>query len=148
MLKTLILSIFGISAFLYSFGIIAETNNGQSTVYYIGTNDLKATNERYARNVGIKLIELNLDGHRNLEKIISDGLPLDDFETAERIANERLEKLDPMIVRESFQGIALTVQWGIQKTPAFVFNEGQYVIYGVTDVEQALKRWEYFRMRQ
>jgi len=148
MLKVLFINILGLSTLLFSFGIIAETKDEQSTVYFIGTNDLKATNEKYARNVGIKLIELNLDGHRNLEKIISDGLPLDDYEAAERIANERLEKLDPMVVRESFQGIALTVQWGIQKTPAFVFNEGQYVIYGVTDVEQALKRWEFFRMRQ
>lgn len=118
----------------------------QSVVYFIGTNMYKATNKSFALSAGITLKEFNLDGHRNLEKYISEGLPKDDRIKAERIANERLSKMDPVELREAFQGIGLAAQWDVRKAPAFVFNNGKEVIYGLTDVQQALKRWDYYRM--
>jgi len=147
MLKILLISSYYIINSLFSFVVTADTNDEKSTVYYIGTNKLQAINDDYAHSMGINLIKLNLDGHINLEKKISEGLPDNNYEEAERIANERLEKLDPEFVKQSFQGIALMVQWEITKAPAFVFDGGRQVIYGVTDTKQALKRWNYYRMR-
>ena len=46
-----------------------------------------------------------------------------------------------------FKGVALLVEWDIKKLPAFVFGEGQYVIYGVTDTNTAIKRFINSRKR-
>ena len=51
-------------------------------------------------------------------------------------------------MQNAFRGIALAIQWGIRKAPAFVFDNGQAVIYGLTDAEVALKRWQFDRMRR
>ena len=114
-------------------------------VTFIGTNHFQPVNVEAAEAYGVRLAAFNLDGHRNLEKAISQGLP-NDLVEAERIANERIKAMDSRELQAAFQGIALALQWDIQKAPAFVFNEGEAVIYGVTDVEVALKRWQYYGM--
>lgn len=115
-------------------------------VTYIGTNDYEIVNAGAAEAHGVRLVVYNLDAHRNLEKRLSADLPDDPVE-AERIANERLEALDGRTVQEAFRGVALAIQWDLRKAPAIVFGAGEQVIYGVTDLEEALKRWEFHRTR-
>jgi integrating conjugative element protein (TIGR03757 family) len=117
----------------------------QPLVTFIGTNRFLAVNTEAAEAFGVKLVAYNLDGHRNLEKMLSKDLP-QDWVKAERIANERLAAMDHRQLQAAFRGIALSIQWDIRKAPAFVFNDGSEVIYGLTDVEVALKRWQYHRM--
>jgi len=33
-------------------------------------------------------------------------------------------------------------QWGIQRYPAVVFGDGDSVVYGVTDLQEAIERWQ------
>jgi len=115
-------------------------------VTYIGTNDHAIVNAAAAEAYGVRLVVYNLDAHRNLEKQLSADLPDDPVE-AERIANERLEAIDGRKVQEAFRGVALAIQWDLRKAPAIVFGAGEQVIYGVTDLEEALKRWEFYRTR-
>lgn len=116
-------------------------------VTYIGTNDAPLQNARAAESYDIKLTVYNLDGHRNLEKELSDNLP-PDLAQAEIIANERLKAMDGKRVQDAFKGVALSIQWDLRKAPATVFGDGQQVIYGVTDLDEALKRYRYFRVKQ
>lgn len=127
-------------------GAVEATGN-QPLVIFFGTNQFQAVNTEAAEVFGVQLKQYNLDAHRNLEKQLSEGLPQDRVE-AERLANARLQALDLKLVQQSFQGIALALQWDVRKAPAFVFNEGSQVIYGMTDLAEALKRWQYFRMTQ
>ncbi len=127
--------------------VAGETESEMPTVVFIGTNQYQATNTEAAQTFGVRLKPFNLDAHRNLEQKLSEGLPTDLVE-AERIANERLMALPGLEVQTAFQGIALALQWDIRKAPAYVFDNGGSVIYGVTDLSVAIKRWQYHRMRR
>mgnify|MGYP002713040636 CR=1 FL=1 len=116
-------------------------------IYYLGTNQYPVSNIASTGHAGFEIKEFNMDGHLNLEETLSEGLPQDNIELAEKIANERLEKLDWSILQTAFQGLALAASWDIRKLPAFVFAEGQFVIYGVTDAEEAIQRWNQYRGR-
>ena len=117
-------------------------------LYFLTTNQYPIKNDADAQRNGFELRVYNLDAHLNMEKKISACLPQNNIKEAERIANERLEKLDWKELQSAFQGMALASDWDIRKAPAFVFNEGQYVVYGVTDVGEALKRWLDYQSRQ
>ncbi len=41
-------------------------------------------------------------------------------------------------ISEAYQGHELMVKYQLEKVPAIVFDKGRYVIYGTTDVRQAL----------
>ena len=114
---------------------------------YLGTNQYPLLNADQAARYGVRLVQYNLDDHRNLERRLSADLP-QNLEEAERIVNERLAALDGEALQNAFRGIALAIQWDIRKAPAFVFENGQTVIYGLTDAEVALKRWQFDRMRR
>ena len=116
-------------------------------VVYLGTNPYPLMNADRAARYGVRLAQYNLDDHRNLERWLSADLP-PNLEEAERIVNERLAALDGEALQNAFRGIALAIQWDIRKAPAFVFDNGQAVIYGLTDAEVALKRWQFDRTRR
>ena len=122
----------------------AYANQPGKTMYYLGTNSHPINNTSNVRSHGYVLNEYNMDGHLNLEKELSEGLPQNDIELAEKIANERLEKVDWSKLQKAFQGLALATAWDIKKLPAFVFGDGQFVIYGVTDANEAIRRWEQY----
>jgi integrating conjugative element protein (TIGR03757 family) len=115
-------------------------------ITYIGTNQLPIVNAHAADNFDVMLSIYNIDDHRNLEKELSANLPKD-FSQAEKIANERLQALDGKLVQNAFKGVALTLLWDLKKVPAIVFGDGDQVIYGVTDLDVALKRYDYFISR-
>ncbi len=125
-------------------GVLA--GDSRSVVTYIGTNDYQIVNAGVAEAYGVQLAVYNLDAHRDLEKRLSENLP-SDLAEAERIANERLKALDGRTVQEAFRGVALAIQWDLRKAPAIVFGNGEQVIYGVTNLEEALKRWNFYRLR-
>ena len=135
-----IVSYIGMSLLFLSLSSNALAGTGTPVFYFLTTNQYPIKNEAEAQRNGFELRVYNLDAHLNLEKKLSVGLP-QNIEEAERMANERLEKLDWQELQSAFQGMALASNWDIRKAPAFVFNEGQYVVYGVTDAGEALKRW-------
>lgn len=132
---------------LISFSACVMAGPSTKTIYFLGTNDFKVVNDSYAGTAGYELKQYNMDGHLNLEQHLSEGLPQDDIELAEKIANERLENMDWSILQKAFQGLALASAWDVRKLPAFVFADGKFVIYGVTDTQEAIKRWEQYRSR-
>lgn len=136
-----------IGLILLSFTACAMAASPTNTIYYLGINGHKIVNDSYARSAGYELKQYNMDEHLNLEQRLSEGLPQNDIELAEKIANERLEKLDWSILQKAFQGLALASAWNIKKLPAFVFGDGKFVIYGITDTQEAINRWEQYRSR-
>ncbi|MEW8139162.1 MAG: DUF1525 domain-containing protein [Candidatus Thiodiazotropha endolucinida] len=115
-------------------------------VTYIGTNAHTLVNAKAAEHYNVALSVYNIDGHRNLEKELSADLP-QNFVEAEKIANDRLMALDGKAIQDAFRGVALTLQWDLRKVPAIVFGDGDQVIYGVTNLDEALKRYQYFQSR-
>ncbi len=112
----------------------ADTNN---QLTYFGTNQYQLTQEAIATEYNLLLTNYNLDAQRNLEAMISSGLP-EDRDEAQRIATKRMESIDEAVTTKILYGTALLFKWDIKKLPAFVFGDGNYVIYGVTDTKTAI----------
>jgi integrating conjugative element protein (TIGR03757 family) len=126
--------------------VYAEESPGKTKITYLGTNDKKVKHPDVATEYQFELEVFNLDDLSNLEAEIVKGLPKDPAE-AERIANERMKGLDNKKAMHLYKGVALLIQWDIKKLPAFVFEDGRYVIYGVTDTASAIKRYVNSRKR-
>ncbi len=125
---------------------LADTLTAKQKVYFIGTNNHTLINAHSAEEFGAVIENTNLDGHKNLEQFLSMDLP-QDMEAAQLEANRRLETMDAQEIQNAFNGMAIAMRFDIKKAPAFVFDEGRAVIYGLTDAREALKRWAYYKSR-
>lgn len=48
-------------------------------------------------------------------------------------------------LKEANRGKILSLQYGLQKIPAIVFDEGRYAVYGTTDVAKAVALYRRYR---
>ena len=108
-----------------------------SQLTFFGTNQHQLTQESVATEFNLLLTNYNLDAQRNLETMIGAGLP-EDREEAQRIATKRMESIDESVTTKILYGTALLFKWDIKKLPAFVFGDGNYVIYGITNTKTAI----------
>lgn len=116
-------------------------------VVYIGTNDYPVKKAEAATTAGISMVAYNLDAHRNLENHLTENLP-SDMATAMALAEARFDALPQEDVKSIFQAVALTARWDIRKAPAFVFGNGEAVIYGLTDTAEALTVWRKWQQKR
>lgn len=84
-----------------------------------------------------------LDRPTQLEQDLSQHLP-SQFRQAEtvidRILNTPQGQQQLLEIAKSYQPIAQALQLGIQAIPAVVINR-RYVVYGTTDLHQAIRHW-------
>ena len=90
-----------------------------------------------------------VDGLEQLESRLSEGLPQDP-EAAKPEALRRVQQLDDarmVQARNAAVGLAKAVQYRVDRYPAIVFD-GRAVIYGVTDLVEALDRYDAWQREQ
>ncbi len=90
-----------------------------------------------------------LDGLERFESGLSEGLPRD-AEAAKAEALRRIQRLDDarmVPAKSAALGLAEAAQYGLDRHPAIVFD-GHAVVYGVTDLVEALDRYEAWRREQ
>ena len=90
-----------------------------------------------------------VDGLERFESGLSEGLPADP-EAAKAEALRRIHHLDDarmVPAKNAAYGLAKAVQYGVDRYPAIVFD-GRAVVYGVTDLVQALDRYEAWQREQ
>ncbi len=90
-----------------------------------------------------------IDGIHQLELNLSQKLPADPI-AAKPLALNRIEHLDKDTMsrmQQSATGLAKALQYGIDRYPAIVFD-GVAVVYGVTDIHQALRHYQQWREEQ
>ena len=85
----------------------------------------------------------DLSAPKRLLDAMSLGLP-QNHEQAKSIAAERFNAGRPSLAA-AFGGHALAMRYGIAKIPAIVFNHGEAVAYGLTDVAQAARLYRQWR---
>jgi len=123
-------------------------NRSIPLIIYIGTNDYPLENADAAARAGVNLGVYNLDAQRNLERRMMDGLPTSpeesnlDINALQRIVEQRFNALSQDELRSIFQPVMLAERWDIRKAPAFIFGNGEAVVYGLTDVLAILKLWQ------
>lgn len=87
-----------------------------------------------------------LDGIQRIEAKLSEGLTADP-EQSKRVVLQRLQQLheeDRAQMQRTAMGLAKALQYGVDRYPAIVFN-GEVAIYGVTDIGEALRRYQEWR---
>lgn len=90
-----------------------------------------------------------VDGLVRFEAGLSEGLPTDP-EAAKAEALRRIQRLDDARMapaKNAAVGLAKAVQYGVDRYPAIVFD-GQAVVFGVTDLVEALDRYAAWHREQ
>ena len=98
--------------------------------------------------VNIELQVYRIDGIQQLEAALSRHLSSDPA-VAKRVALDRIQQLDNQSttrLRNAAIGLTKALQYGIDRYPAIVFDR-QCVVYGVTDLGQALQRYHLWQGR-
>ncbi len=94
----------------------------------------------------IDLQVYELDGIQRVETQLSEGLTADP-EQSKAVVLQRFQHLneeDRAQMQQAAIGLAKAVQYGVDRYPAMVFD-GEGVIYGVTDIHQAMTRYKQWR---
>lgn len=112
-----------------------------SMVIIITHDDVKTQNLDLLREHGISGYSLNIHGPAKLMERLNDNVSTDE----KQLKAEILGKLDTITEEEKlsfFRPSILIKQLGIKKLPVVIFNNGEEIIYGVTDFLEALDIWE------
>ena len=125
---------------------VTNASEAFTKLTYLGTNQKMILHPEAATEYQFEIEVFNLDELSNIEAEITHNLPQDPVK-AEQLANERMGSLDKTKAMKLFKGVALLIEWDVKKLPAFVFGDGKYVIYGVTDTAIAIKRFVNSRRR-
>ena len=110
-------------------------------VFTLSGYPIEANTAAISPQMGLQQYEL--DRIRLLETRLSRELPADPKQ-AEAIVLDRFQHLDRATsdsLRQSAVGLAKAMQYGIDRIPAIVFD-GQAVVYGVTDISEALAHYQ------
>jgi len=90
-----------------------------------------------------------IDGLERFESGLSEGLPADP-DAARAEALRRIQHLDEarmVPAKNAAYGLAKAVQYGVDRYPAIVLD-GRAVVFGVTDLLEALDRYEAWQREQ
>ena len=111
------------------------------------TTELPATGEAAINRQEVhretELHVYELDGIQRIEAKLSQGLEADP-EQSKRVVLQRFQQLreeDRARMQRAAMGLAKAMQYGIDRYPAIVFD-GEVAIYGVTDIVEALRRYQ------
>lgn len=95
-------------------------------------------------NIDLQVYEM--DGTQRIETQLSQGLTADP-QQAKKVVLQRFQQLnekDRTRMQQAAIGLAKAVQYGVDRYPAMVFD-GRAVVYGMTDIHQALLRYRQWR---
>ncbi|MEE8058253.1 MAG: TIGR03757 family integrating conjugative element protein [Pseudomonadales bacterium] len=86
---------------------------------------------------------LNLDAVSDFERRLGEGLPADETQARviieQRITERRRVNVDAEL-RAAYQGLAVAMQYGLDRYPAIIFDQ-RAVVYGVTDLPVAIEKY-------
>lgn len=98
---------------------------------------------------GYAITVYEIDGLQFMERKLSHDLSTDHGQSR-HLAMQRLQRLEEPELRRmrgAAVGLAKALIYGIDRTPAVVFD-GEAVVYGVTDVSAAVEAYETWQMDQ
>jgi integrating conjugative element protein (TIGR03757 family) len=95
---------------------------------------------------GSEITVYEIDGIQSVERDLSLNLSADP-QQSKQSALQRIQDLDDQArvrMQRSAIGLAMAMQYGIDRYPAIVFD-GQAVVYGITDLQAALAHYHAWR---
>ncbi len=123
-------------AALWPKSVIAVTSNQRP---FSNINGISINTGDVQRNIQV----LNLDAVTNIEQHLSDGLPVDPMQARtmvdQRITQIGRSQLDAEL-RTAYLPLGMMMAYALDRYPVIIFDQ-QAVIYGVTDLAQAMNRY-------
>ncbi|RDH88080.1 MAG: TIGR03757 family integrating conjugative element protein [endosymbiont of Seepiophila jonesi] len=113
------------------------------------------TNSRYpitnATKINVPIQIHDLDAPARLEEKLSASLSSDPKQ-AKTVAPKHLETLGAdrlaEMVNQAYEGTTQAINHELVKIPAVVFDNGTSVIYGITDIDDAVARYQAWRQSE
>ncbi len=100
------------------------------------------------RQQGITVTIHDLTAAERMEQQLAQGLT-GTSEQARAQLNRRFQQMGRKTVeaqlKQAFQAVIQAVQYQVDRHPAIIINQGEAVIYGVTDLGEALRRYRQWR---
>ncbi len=130
------------------FGAPVRAGSAQ-LIEIFNTSERSITGVENERLRSFNITSYSIDGVERFESRLSEGLPAD-LEAAKTEGLLRIQQLDDACMapaKNAAFGLAKAVQLGVDRYPAIVFD-GQAVVYGVTDLVDAVARYEAWREDQ
>ena len=107
----------------------------------ITSDEFPVTGIEDLKKQGIEAKVLNFDDSKRMITKLESGLPNNEA-AAKKAMQQRLKKMGDEALKnvfsQAFQAVIVGTQHGITRYPAVVFDRGQSVIYGVTEMTHAL----------
>lgn len=102
------------------------------------------------RQQGYDVKLYNLDAPKLLFADLSQDLPAYPA-AAKRTLEQRMQQRGRQALQQqliaAYQGLSVAIQYQVDRYPAVLFDGGQAVIYGVTDLQQALSLYRQWQSR-
>ena len=130
-----------------SLGCYAD-ESGKDKVLFIELFTTSQPLENTSLHSNVAYTHYEIDQINQLQRELSRGLPKD-AEQAKQLVLQRFQLIDATVsqrLENTAKGLVIAMDYGIDRTPAMVFDS-QAVIYGVTDVDEATKRYRQWRER-
>ncbi len=103
------------------------------------------------RQQGITVTVYDLTAGDRMAEAMSNGLTGPDQharqQVQQRIAAIGRKQFEAQL-KQAFQAIIQSVAYELDRHPAVVFNQGEAVVYGVTDLRTALSHYQHWKTRQ
>jgi len=100
---------------------------------------------------GFNVKVYNLDDGKRLVKRLAGTLPPNQAAAKQQLENT-LKQMGPHAVQQAFMQAfnaqQVAVNYGLDRYPAVVFNHGQAVVYGVTNLADALQHYHAWQEQQ
>ena len=138
---------FVLAASLWLWGSALAAEPQGIEVFTVRDRPISGGDDLHLRSVTIRVYEI--DGLGHLESALSEDLPPDPA-PAKAEALRRIGELHDARMasaKEAANGLAKALQYGVDRYPAVVID-GTGVIYGITDLGDALRRYDAWREAQ
>ena len=134
--------------FLFSFNVGAA----ELTFIEVITSDAyPVSGIKSVQRQGFLVNVYNLDDGKHLVADLGKHLP-NNQNAAKKALEKRFNKMGDVAVKQQFMqayhGVILGTQYGLTRYPAVVFKQGQSVIYGVTNLNQAVNLYRQWQSQQ
>ena len=122
----------------------------QPFIEVISSDSFSVTGIKALQRQGLSVKVYNLDDGKRLVAQISTNLP-NNQNAAKNVLQQRFKKMGDKQVKaqfiQAYQAVTLSTQYGLTRYPAVVFNHGESVVYGETNLVQALRLYQQWKAK-
>lgn len=134
---------------IFSMVVQAETHL-PSNIEVIYDHQNHITGSQWVKNQGISLSLYNLNSPDNLLAQFDQGLP-SKLDQAKQVILARFQNIGHEKLKQQFmtayQGVIKATEYGLDRYPAIIFDQGKAVVYGITDLKAALRRYQHWQKK-